>query len=54
LEAFAAQDYDRARQILEKLHAAHPGDDTVRKNLAVVYVTIGDKQAARALLQSGR
>jgi len=50
MEAFAAKDYDRARQILEKLHAAHPGDDSVRRNLAVAYVTMGDKQAARDLL----
>lgn len=54
LEAIAAKDYDRARQILEELQAAHPDNDTVRRNLAVVYVTIGDKQAARDLLRGGR
>lgn len=51
LEAFNSKDYDRARQILEALHAAYPRDDTVRKNLAVVYVTLDDKQAARDLLR---
>ena len=50
MEAFAAKDYDRARQILEKLLVAHPGDNTMRRNLAVVYVTTGDKQAARDVL----
>jgi hypothetical protein len=54
LEAFKAKDYDRARQILEALHAAYPRDDTVRRNLAVAYVTLGDKQAARDLLYGGR
>lgn len=51
LKAFDAKDYGRARQILEKLHAAHPEDNTVRRNLAVVYVTLGDKQAAQDLIR---
>lgn len=53
MAAYGAKDYARARQILEKLHDEHPGDTVVRKNLAVIYVTLGDRESARRVLDAG-
>jgi Flp pilus assembly protein TadD len=50
LEAFASGQYERSRDILEALHQKFPGDEAVRKNLAVAYVTLGDKESARRVL----
>lgn len=50
MEAFAAGQYERSRDILEELHKKYPGDEVVRKNLAVAYVTLGDKESARRVL----
>ncbi len=50
MSAYATHDYARARDILEALHARHPGDMYVRQNLAVIYVALGDRDAARRLL----
>jgi len=53
MAAYGAKDYARAREILETLHEDHPGDAAVRKNLAVIYVTLGDREAARRVLDAG-
>jgi hypothetical protein len=50
LAAFAAGQYERSRDILEALHQKFPGDEAVRKNLAVAYVTLGDKESARRVM----
>jgi hypothetical protein len=50
MDAFDARDYERSRDILEKLHQTHPDDQVVRKNLAVVYVALGDKESARRVV----
>lgn len=50
MEAFAAGQYERSRDILEELHKKHLGDEVIRKNLAVAYVTLGDKESAKKVL----
>ena len=50
MEAFASGEYEQSREILEALHIENPNDKAVRKNLAVAYVTLGDKAAAKKIL----
>ena len=50
MAAFASGDYEQSREILEALLKENPADNAVRKNLAVAYVTLGDKAAARKIL----
>ena len=49
MEAFAAGRFERSRDILEELHQRFPEDDVVRKNLAVAYISLGDRASAKHL-----
>ncbi len=49
MEAFASAEYEQSREILEALHKENPNDMAVRKNLAVAYLTLGDKAAAKKI-----
>ena len=49
---FAAKDVVNSRAMLERLYARFPDDRTIRRNLAVACFTMGDKDAARALMGS--
>ena len=51
MQAYAARDFAAARRILEQYLAAHPEDIVARKNLAVLHVAAGDRDAARRLLR---
>lgn len=51
IEAFSARKYELSCDILEELYKKYPGDEFVRKNLAVAYVTLGDKESARKVLR---
>lgn len=49
--AYGNGDYELARRLLEQAHAEQPGDDAVRRNLAVVYHALGQEDLARAVLR---
>lgn len=51
MQAFSAGEYERSREILEALYKQYPNDEVVRKNLAVAYVTLGDKESAKKIMQ---
>ena len=50
MEAFASGEYEKSREILEALLKENPNDKAVRKNLAVAYLKLGDKAAAKKIL----
>jgi|GEM_PF-6108149 len=50
MAAFAAGQYERCRDSLEALLQRHPEDTYIRRNLAAVYVTLGDKESAKRVL----
>lgn len=50
MEAFASGEFEQSREILKSLLKENPNDNAVRKNLAVAYVTLGDKAAAKKIL----
>ena len=53
MAAFAERDYAEARHIFEALLDEDPQDEAVRRNLAAVLVTMGDKAAAHLVLGVG-
>ncbi len=54
MQAFAAGDAARARDILAPIFRANPGDEIISKNFAAALLTLGDREAARRVLRGER
>ena len=47
MEAFAAGQYERSRDILQALYERHPQDPVIKKNLAAAFYSLGDIESAQ-------
>lgn len=51
MDAYGRKDYSRAQSILEALLEKSPDDDVLRRNLAVVYASQGERDKAQLILR---
>lgn len=52
ISAFSEGDYLKAKELLEREYERNPKNNMVKKNLAVAYLSLGDKESAQNVLQS--
>lgn len=54
MACFGRGEYESSRRILSDLLARHPEDRVVRRNLAAACISLGDKAAARRIMEGAR